>query len=474
MSHGAYRFVTRPRGTEHGHPVLVFDRQERLHLPLTAFAREAVARVADGTAQTYLHAILPFFTYLEADEWQGRAGRRWDRPPGEVRQAVDDYLVQHLRCKVRPHRLGFQLVSITAGTRSSIRVFLSGLKLYYRVMQEQGRYPYGNPLVDSVSATAAEIEEELERAGEPPRMPDMSGVQEPRRKQRLTDSYFKLEGEEWVPQVVDDPTFPARVLTGGRRLKGWGLREECVTRILFESGGRVSEVTGLTLGDWAARGTLQEANACSKGSHGVRVKFLRFASDTAKLLGRYCDEERRQLDPDGYTLDDYLRLARGRQVDLHQIPLFLSARRTPLSAKSYREHYWNPACKAAGIDADVHQARHWYVTMAVRQIYETAKTEGEVNRRLRELMEYMKWKRGWETIAAYEHYFDAARHAEVQDGIHARMDAALQSLLQERRGRPRKQPAVSAAPPLQQGPVTMPDDPDFDFLRSIGGQGDDN
>ncbi|MBI4321483.1 MAG: hypothetical protein HY675_23570 [Chloroflexi bacterium] len=106
MSGGAYRFMARPKGEKHGHPVLVFDRQERLHVPLTVFAKEAAARVASGTAQTYLHAILAFFTYLEADEWQARAGRRWDGPPGEVRQAVDDYLVQRLRCKVRPHRLG--------------------------------------------------------------------------------------------------------------------------------------------------------------------------------------------------------------------------------------------------------------------------------------------------------------------------------------------------------------------------------
>lgn len=199
MISGVYRFVTRPGDVEHRHPVLVFDREERLHLPLTAFAREAASRVASGTARTYLHAILPFFTYLEVDEWQVRACRRWDGPPAEVRQAVDDYLVQRLRCKVRPHRLGLQLVAITAGTRSSIRVFLSGLKLFYRVMQEQRRYPHGNPLVESVSATITEVEQALEREGEPPRMPDVSGVEEPRRKQRLSDSYFKLEGEEWVP-----------------------------------------------------------------------------------------------------------------------------------------------------------------------------------------------------------------------------------------------------------------------------------
>jgi len=115
---------------------------------------------------------------------------------------------------------------------------------------------------------------------EPPQMPERSGVVPPRskQKQRLSDSYFKLEKEDWVPQIIDDPALPALILAGGERLKHWGDRERCVTRILFESGGRISEVVGLSLGDWIARGMLQEVNTFSKGSYGKRVKFLRFSA----------------------------------------------------------------------------------------------------------------------------------------------------------------------------------------------------
>jgi len=28
----------------------------------------------------------------------------------------------------------------------------------------------------------------------------------------LTDSFFKLVGREWVPQIIDDPDFPVLVL----------------------------------------------------------------------------------------------------------------------------------------------------------------------------------------------------------------------------------------------------------------------
>jgi integrase len=425
MGEGAYRFAIRPAGVAHAHPVLVFDPHDRLHLPLTQFAKDAQSRVSTSTALAYLRSLLPFFTDL--DTRGGGNGPRWNRPPAELRQAVDDYLVRRLRCHVRAHRAGFQLVAITAGTRSTVRVFLSALKLFYRTMQTTGAYPFPNPLEDRVTGTTAPIDERLDEDGGWPRMPDKSGVAAPRRTPRLSDNYFTLVGDAWVPQIVDDPSLPARVLVGGRRLPGWRLRDECVTRLLFESGGRVSEITGLTLADWVARGMLQEATTFSKGSRGARVKFLRFSSDTAKLLRRYVDTERRTIDPRDLTCADLLRRDLPHTADMLGAPVFLSARRTPLTAKTYREHAWNPACAAAGLDADVHQARHWYVTMAVRQIYETATTDGTVRRRLRELIEYMKWRRGGQTLEAYEHYFDAVRHAEIQDRVHARLDEALRT-----------------------------------------------
>ena len=99
--------------------------------------------------------------------------------------------------------------------------------------------------------------------------------------------------------------------------------------------------------------------------------------------------------------------------------------RNATDPKAFREGCWNPACRAAGIEADVHQARHWYVTQAIRSIYETSQSQAEIDRRLRELIEYMGWKSGWETIQAYQHYFDPQRHAEIQDQLHQRLDAAL-------------------------------------------------
>ncbi len=377
----SYWFVARPKTVEHQHPYLVFDSQDQLHLPLTRFAKEARSRLDPKTVPIYLYALCPYFTWLDANSWQGRQGHSWDAPPTQVRRSIDDYLIQKLQCQILPQRQGWKYVKITAGTRSTLRVFLAALKLFYQVMREREMYPFANPLVDSMHATVTAVLAQGERAEEgqrAPAMPAHSGVAAPPAKpnHRLTDAYYKLEHDEWQPQIIDDPKLPGYILKGGRSLslKLTRLRDEVVTWLLFESGARVSEVVGLMLSDWAALGMKNQAKAFSKGSAGRRVKTISFAEETVILLRRYFDEERIQFDPEGYSLDVYLELAAHRKCDLSRIPLFLSCQGTQLTPKVYREHYWNRACQAAGIEADVHQARHWHVTRCVRDIYETAKT----------------------------------------------------------------------------------------------------
>jgi integrase len=467
-----YRIVTR---TGLGcHPVLVFNRRNELHFPLTVFAGEAVKRSSSGTARLYLNVLIPFFDWLETDESEGRVHRSWDDPPEAIRQGVGDYLVERLKCKVKEHHAGFQIVSLTDGTRTTVRVFLSAFKLFYGIMRAQHRYQHTNPLVDGPATVLADVEGRIASSDSLPRVPEVSGVVPPR-KRRLSDSYFKLVGESWTPQVIDDPEFPARILSGGRSV-GWRLQEECITRILFESGCRVSEVAGLSLGDWAARGLLQEAQAFSKGSHGRRVKFIRFSAATAKLLRRCFDTQRRQLDHNHYALDEYLHPAQGHSVNPHHVPLFLCRRGTQLTPKAFREGCWNSACRAAGIEADIHQARHWYVTQVIRSIYETSQTQSEIDRRLRELIGYMGWKSGWETLQAYQHYFDPQRHAEIQDRLHQRLDAALKDELGHLPGRGSAPSTLSTASQAEMARSSHNGecDSDLEYLLALGGNRDDD
>ena len=474
----SYWFATRPTNVEHRHPYLVFDCQDRLHLPLTIYGKEANQRLAPKTVQTYLYAILPWFTYLDSDVWQTRAGHTWDASPKQVRHALEDYLVSKLRCKVQPHQSGWQYITLTTGTQNSLRVFLASLKLFYQVMIARGFYSFLNPMIEPVSATVATIEARLGQEEGIPRMPDLSGVEAPHKKptHRLTDNYLRLQHEEWLPQILDDATFPAMILEGGKRLslKQTRQRDEVVTWLLFETGARVSEICGLTLDDWASQGTHTKARAFNKGSSGRRTKMLSFHEDTVVLLRRYFDEERLLFDPHGYALDRYLALARCHQIDLSTIPLFLTTQGTQLTPKVYREHYWNLACREAGLEADVHQARHWLVTRSVRDIYETSKDKGEIERRLRGLVEYMKWK-SEKTLAAYQHYFDEQRDADTRDAFHQRMHQEIEQYQQERQQGKRRKPTVRAN--VREETTDSPsemlqinDEPDLAFLYSLAGE----
>ena len=331
----------------------------------------------------------------------------------------------------------------------------------------------------TIAAAIAHLEHE-EDEHQPPPMPQESGVEAPRNKpsHRLTDNYYKLERDEWVPRIINDPKLPGLILEGGQKLslKYTRQRDQVVTWLLFDTGARISEVCGLMLGDWAVLGTHTKARAFSKGSFGQRVKTISFYDDTVVLLKRYFDEERIRFDPNGYQLDDYLLLAKRKQVDLQTIPLFLSTQGTQLTPKAYREHYWNPACAAAGIEADVHQARHWHVTLEVRDIYETAKSKEEIERRLRGLIEYMKW-RSEETLAAYQHYFDEKANADTRDNFHRRMHEAVQQYLQERQSGRRKKSGApmhqdKATEPSSQTELSLLDEPDLAFLTVWPGRCD--
>lgn len=447
-------------------------------MPLTVFGKEACARVSPMTVQTYLYSLLPYFSWLDSDIWQMRASHTWDAPPQQVRRAIDDYLVSQLQCKVLPHQQGWQYIAITSGTRSTLRIFLAALKMFYQIMRQRGIYTFANPLVDSMSATIAAALAHLdhEEGGKtPPRMPEQSGVEAPGRrpKHRLTDSYYKLEHEEWHPQIINDPKLPGFILEGGRKLslKHTRLRDEVVTWLLFETGARVSEVTGLMVNDWAVLGTHTKAKTFSKGSSGRRIKTISFAENTVTLLRRYFDEERIRFDPNGYTLEEYLLLTKQKRVDLSTIPLFLTSQGTQLTPKEYREHYWNPACHAVGIEADVHQARHWLVTRSVRDIYETSKSKEEIERRLHGLIEYMKWKNE-ETLVAYQHYFDEQRDADTRDDFHRRMHAEVHQYLEERRQGKPKRMALSTAKgssPSTRTELALTDEPDLTFLYGLAG-----
>jgi integrase len=312
----SWHVVQRPKGMTSRYTAVVVDGSGLPHLPLTIFYHEIQHYLASGTARTYLNTLLPFFGYLASDTWRAHRQDRWESEPEAVRQAVRDYLVEQLHCKAR-HKNTYQLITLTAKSPSTVRVFLSSLKQFYHVARRLKWYPHAHPLIDPVNHLLQEIEiEEQRAAGQRPSMPQLSGVEDPKR-QSPSDNYFKLVDDVWCPQSIDDPDLHVQ-LRQGFKLASYNLRDQIVVRMTYESGARIREILRLTIGDWRKRGAKQEAWTFSKGSHGRRVKVIRFSPETSRMLHSYVNTERAAFDSCHRRLNALDDAA----------PLFLSSRRS--------------------------------------------------------------------------------------------------------------------------------------------------
>ena len=290
-------------------------------------------------------------------------------------------------------------------------------------------------------------------------MPSLSGV-DPPFGIRLSANFFRCVDREWIPRTIDDPDFPHLVYSAGKEF-GWGLRELCVVRMLFESGARISEILDLTAQDWSVSQFMNQFVARNKGSFGIRTKRLVVSSATAKLCRRYFDDEtegRRAHDRRGLTLNDLEKLD---AEALGRVPLFLTDRGTPMRAKIFRRGHWTPALRAAGIHASPHLARHWFVTNALRMIEKTSKDENETLRRKAELVQYMDWRTAERTLKAYEHVTrDASFVTTTLSTIHAAMKKREEAI--------KKDPAaLSPFQPVEQSTAGHGEDPELALLTGV-------
>lgn len=411
-----FHMVRRPEGIVSQFERIVVDGQGHPHLALTRLYQQLLQELSDGTANTYLMALLPYFSFLQTDHWRQQRQDRWDSSPESVRESVRDYLLTQLHCKVRRYGM-YELVRLSAKSPSTVRVFLSALKRFYSSALFADEYLYVHPLTNLVVHVLKEIDqEEVIPRQSRPKMPPESGIEEPEHK-RTSDNYFRLVDDKWVPEPIDDPALHLRLIKGFEQAKV-SRRDQIVIRMAYEAGARISELLSLTVGDWRKRGGKQEATACNKGSHGRRVKIIRFSMETAKLLHHYVNEERVRVDPQHRTF---------AQLNDEE-PLFLSARRKPYGYDAFIPH-WERLCRTIGIDLNVHGLRHWYVCQMMRLIHEIAEGPGEVERRKEEMVRYMAW-RSPETLQAYEHYFQAIHHAQVQDVLHQQLDKKLKDYVE--------------------------------------------
>jgi len=438
--------------------VFVKDRLGELHFPLTLFARQGQSHVSIKTLKEYLRQVVIFVCFAERERSQMLVDRKWDDSPECIRQTVRDYLVSELGCSVSDLPDGRQYIALKSAHRGKIKFLLPGLKLFYKIMIAWDLYHYDNPMV----FLDIELEVDQEAVKTYPKMPEISGVAESPPIGRYSDAYYRLEEEVWVPQLIDDELFYNKLLETFSGCKKFsGLREQCIVRLLFETGARISEIMSLTLDDWLRLGAAGQADAQNKGSRGRRTKFISFTAELAILLKRYIDEERSLLDLEGYKLSDFRVLKDTRQSLKHH-PLFLNRQGRAMSANHFRDHYWRPLCHECSLAVQIHQARHWYVTTSIRYIYKECKDKAEVDKAIEDLIEYMKWRRGMDVINAYNHYFDALRQNKRKEEMFADLNSKREAVLSN-------PDAMRRMGINKEKEIRKDESPDLSLLKKLGG-----
>ncbi|MGG0537962.1 MULTISPECIES: tyrosine-type recombinase/integrase [Priestia] len=425
--------------------LIVLDKHLKPFLPLTVFYKEALGRIAESSAESYLKTLYTFFTWLHTDSnYQGRTVN-WDDEPHIVRVAIEDFLMHEAHCKViTSDSKTYYNVKLTQKSPHTVSRMLSALKSFYKIMIHVKMYLYPNPLIDA-HAILEEHQEQREGVREgKPRLPKEAGTEEPlpKRARRLTDSFFKVINGEWKPHIIDDPHLPFMIYKAGDDSK-WKLRDEIIIRMLFQTGARAREVIELTFGDYRARNDKGEFATFNKGSHGKRTKFLKVDNDTLKLLDRYIHGERKKVDNSGLEMNDVP----------DEAPIFLNQHGNPYTYDAFLKN-WSTITDKAEIKINIHKTRHWFVTRSIRMIREEYKDKTEQDKAIERLRIYMNWSAKADTMKVYEHYVDERDYVTVEHRrLLERMNKEEKEYFEEKKPRKRAhQPSVEPRNKVSQMP----------------------
>lgn len=406
-----YHFVERHE------KLLIFAPNFQIDVELMRYVKALDGMLAPNSRRTYLRQLMPWLNFLHATS----PGKQiWNLDPIPLRHKVHQFLTQEYRCQInfaQFHEDAF-LVKELGVKNGRASLFLSALNHFYKVMRWLGLYPHKRVL-------KLEMEDEFERTGPglTKRMPLKSGCELPdlsrQMPYRLSSSYFVCVDEQWTPKTLDDPAFPRLINDGGVQIN-WSQREILIFRMLFETGARISEILGLTLADWVKYGCAETASTFSKGSGHARVKTLRWSRETTNLLINYFNTQRRECDPNQWTLNQFI--SRHDEALFSNTFLFLNRYARPVLPSSYRSLYWRPAARIAGIRATIQQARHWFVTSYMRTIYDEAKTSSlddpHVSQAIGGLVSYMAWKSGEKMVGVYNHHLARETTINYSQRVH--------------------------------------------------------
>ncbi|MEC0206924.1 hypothetical protein P4H39_30380 [Paenibacillus lautus] len=108
---------------------------------------DQIKRINESSVLAYLNTLKPFFYWIEKKSSYKGAIVQWNGEPIGVKEAVRQYLIQEMHCKVRG-RENHEGIYMTSKSSKTVQLFLAAIKGLYRSMLRMKMYPYENPLVD--------------------------------------------------------------------------------------------------------------------------------------------------------------------------------------------------------------------------------------------------------------------------------------------------------------------------------------
>ncbi|MBV9231677.1 MAG: site-specific integrase [Chloroflexi bacterium] len=397
--------------------VLFVDQHGHLIVALTEWYRIRSTLGPASTRDTYLSCLLPFFAFLS------ETGSAWNASPEQLRPVLTNFYRERFCCLVRPER-GLESIAVvptrdTPLQESTLQVFRSALRDFYLIMRDEGLYAFSHPLTSEALLTLKRLHDQsIANSG----APDHAGIRgETRgRSRRQPTAFIRYpKAREWRPdlrkELADVRMGIHKVLDALMECPHISCREKIVLELLRNTGARLHEIVGLSVGGYRNEGIAGQAQVVSKGSLGREIKTIYFAHNpkVIHLLTQYLNRYRPQVDPQ--------RRARFAELDA-TAPVLLTERGTPYSVKCFYYHWYKyyPQFRSlCPVVFSPHDIRHLFISEFLILLRETcgAGTDHfDAERYQREREAFGSTIMGWRsahTIDIYDHSRDAEHTLEV-------------------------------------------------------------
>ncbi len=397
--------------------VLFVEESGRLIVALTEWYRLRSALGPTSTRDTYLSCLLPFFAFLS------EKGCDWNASPEQLRPVLINFYRERFGCLVRPER-GQERVAVlstrdTPLQESTLQVFRSALRDFYLIMRDERLYAFPNPLTSDTLLSLKRMHDQTIVNGGAPDHAGIRGETHERSRRQPTAFIRYPKAREWRPdlrkELADVRVGIHSVLDAMMECRQISCREKIVLELLRNTGARLHEIVGLSVGGYRNEGIAGQAQVVSKGSLGCEIKTIYFAHHpgVTQLLTHYLNRLRPQLDPQ-------------QQAHLTELdataPLLLTERGTSYSVKCFYYHWYKyyPQFRSlCPVVFSPHDIRHLFITeflILLRETCSAGTDHFDSERYQREREAFGSTIMGWRsahTIDIYDHSRDSEQTLQL-------------------------------------------------------------